>query len=480
MNVGLVTSTLPRVRDEIASQKVQLAHSNCAEFPSYDGSISSSQNKSGVPPENHVGFVSGMSAARSAHAEASASGDLFWSVLANGAQVLSALASLMLLAPSLGREVFGAYIAAQAMATILLPIVSFGPGAALIHRIIREKADPRETFEQISTLQAMAVSVAFVGASVLGWLLIPRLSVLELLLIFVGELVVGALIGAASSSFSAMHSIARAKKLLFAVGLGRVLNIAGLALVGELSVLTLAAMTLLTSLLVAVRTVPRALRLYAGVVRPQRVGGDVARITGRFALPMLMNTARSHSQQLVFAGNGMLGASAEFGIANRVVGLALLPQSSLLDAFDQRLLETRGARVPLYKRVNAGSLVLGVVGAAVVLAGAGLIPMFAGEEFREAVTITRWLAVLIVLRSLTTPQQTRLVALNRSDLRAVISVVVGVFVATYVVLIPRLGWSGAVVAWVAAEIVELVILLTVNARVAGSQADQLPDVSLVP
>ncbi|CAN7460843.1 lipopolysaccharide biosynthesis protein [Pseudoxanthomonas sp. LjRoot143] len=183
---------------------------------------------------------------------------------------------------------------------------------------------------------------------------------------------------------------------------------------------------------------------------PFTASGISARVQAEYNKPLLAHTAFSH------AGN--------FNIAQRAVDLVSLPILALQEALWPRLYADADHRRRLLA-AGAALIVMSLIGAAVVIAGARLIPVVLGEEFRSASEFMVWLALLPLLAVLRNIGCFQLIAMGRTQRIAWVSTTGGV---TAVVLsgwlIPRFGPNGAIWACYVSEVIALLSILLLKRR----------------
>jgi O-antigen/teichoic acid export membrane protein len=87
---------------------------------------------------------------------------------------------------------------------------------------------------------------------------------------------------------------------------------------------------------------------------------------------------------------------------------------------------------------------------------APVVTIIVGDEFEEAVTIMRWLSAVPLVRALADIPQHGLIGLDRNRARMWLGLTGAAFsLACYVILVPRLGWQGAVIGTYLAELATL-------------------------
>ncbi len=174
---------------------------------------------------------------------------------------------------------------------------------------------------------------------------------------------------------------------------------------------------------------------------PFTAGGVSARLQAEYNKPLLAQAA------FAYAGN--------FNIAQRAVDLVSLPILALQEALWPRLYADVDHRRRL-RFAGTALIAMSLIGAIVVVAGARLIPVVLGEEFRSAAELMVWMALFPLLAVLRNLGCFQLIATGQTQRIALVSVTGGV---TAVILsgwlIPRFGPLGAVWACYASEVMAL-------------------------
>jgi O-antigen/teichoic acid export membrane protein len=148
-------------------------------------------------------------------------------------------------------------------------------------------------------------------------------------------------------------------------------------------------------------------------------------------------------------------------VAYRVVQMGLLPLGAFIAATHTRILEqvkdSRRYHLRLARRYTVILGAYSVVATALLILCAPLIPYLVGHQFDGSVDMTRWLAPLILLRSLAAAPMNGLLGLGRNTVRLIGMVVIAVIsVVLYIVLVPTVGWKGAAVGTSLGEVLNVI------------------------
>jgi O-antigen/teichoic acid export membrane protein len=151
----------------------------------------------------------------------------------------------------------------------------------------------------------------------------------------------------------------------------------------------------------------------------------------------------------VLASHGYRTETGLYAAAYRIVQLGLLPVGVLFGVSHQRFLNHQEGEKNQHLRRSvkfAGvTAAYGLLFAIFVVIIAPVLPRLVGEDFRGSVQMVRWLAPLVLLRSLAIFPSNGLMGLGKTFLRSMLLVfTAAVSMVLYIVLIPIMNWKGAV------------------------------------
>ena len=169
-----------------------------------------------------------------------------------------------------------------------------------------------------------------------------------------------------------------------------------------------------------------------------------------FSIGLSAQTLYNDIDKTMLVRLSTLAATGIYGAAYRIIDVSFSPVAALVYAAYPRMFRkgATGVRSGLtFARALAWrSAGYAVFIAIVILAGAGLVPVVLGAQYREAAEALRWLAPLPLLKSIHYFLSDALSGSGHQAMRSAIQVSVAIFnVGINLWLIPRYSWHGA--AW---------------------------------
>lgn len=374
-----------------------------------------------------------------------------WFFLRAAAQV----ASIFFMAKVLGATNYGAFVAVLAIAGISASVAGLGLPSVVLRDGSKQTTELPLLLGRALCVWWRSILVFALATSVLATLVLPPLPAPWFAIhgMIFAEIVSVSLVELLGRAFQAQRKTRVYGALQAGLPLARLLALAalwGLAhanlatwllayIVSSLGYMTCAAW--FTHRHIGWRTSTSNMWAMVREGIPFTSSGISARLQAEYNKPLLAQTAFAH------AGN--------FNVAQRAVDLVSLPILALQETLWPRLYADADHRRRLLV-AGVALIVMSFVGAAVVIAGARLIPIVLGEEFRSASEFMVWLALLPLLAVLRNLGCFQLIAMGRTQRIAWVSVTGGVTaVALSGWLIPRFGPNGAIWACYASEMMAL-------------------------
>ena len=184
---------------------------------------------------------------------------------------------------------------------------------------------------------------------------------------------------------------------------------------------------------------------------PRRLGRlrrDHVSMTLTMSSTLLVFNLHNDGDKLTMSANGLGADLGLYAAAYRMVLLAVIPINALVASSHRTFVDPavgnqmrRAAKYTMATTAYTTVTALGLLFAAPVA-----LPLIVGDGFSGAITITRWLAPLMIVRGLTHFPLNALMGLGHTVARLwciVISAVVAMIL--YVTLVPSLSWKGAVI-----------------------------------
>ncbi len=323
---------------------------------------------------------------------------MIWLMVRAGAQA----GTVVLLARSLGAQVYGEFITALAVASFFVPLASMGLQAI----VLREgAADPGRL--PVLLMRALRIwrigwAVATLLAALAGWAFLPRPTNAALfVLLCAGEIGAGSLVELLGRVQQARQHPQRFGQLLAGLSLARLAALGALLALHELTleswILAYVSSSMAYATLV-LRQAPRRAVDTTSLEHTDRqlvhlglpfVSGAIAfRIQAEFNKPVLARLGYS------LAGN--------FSVAQRAVDVANLPLVALQEALWPRVFASEDPRGRIF-RSGSAIMALALIGGALLAICAPLLPRLLGAGYAEAASLLAllaWLPAVQVLRGL--------------------------------------------------------------------------------
>ena len=376
------------------------------------------------------------------------------------------LFSLALIYPvtvrSLGPEGYGEYTTLYVIAGLAVTWVHAGCSAAMVQLILQRHRTPGRVLQQARrqvALVAVPACVLGVGAAValLGshlWVAATIILAIDLLVGGIGSTYLAVVFAQRGAGpFSVIRSVNP---------LARLVGVAGLALVGKVTLLTLVLVNSVATIamLVAARAWSRSvLRADAPEGEPPSAR-ELRSLSAMYSASMSTNAAQGEADKIVLAHFRPLAEVGEYQAAYRIASIGALPLQALSTAAVRWFLPTDDR--PRAHLRKAAMLSIPIAGYGLLVA-AGLFvaqpitQWVIGPEFELAVTMTLWLSFVPLLFGLAEVPTMGMLGLGENRVRMLMGFGTAfVALVLLVVLTPMYGWRGTVVAIYLSELVSIV------------------------
>jgi O-antigen/teichoic acid export membrane protein len=376
-----------------------------------------------------------------------------WMLASQLARTVVQAVYFVLVARTLGVDEYGAFVAATALVMIAAPFVSLGSGFIMIKHVSRRP----ETFSRYFSnglLLVLGSGGALVAVCVgIAAIALPSHVPLGLVaIIAIAELLCARIIELTGQVFVAFEQLRWTATLQFALSVVRLLAIAVIAgcvaspdaFVWSLGYLgaTLVAMVFALVVLHREHRLPRltfdraSLELHEGIY---------------FAIGLSAQTIYNDIDKTFVSRISGLAAAGTYGAAYRIVDVCFAPVSALLaatyaDFFRRGERGLRGS-LAVARRLLPLAGAYATVAMAIVMVCAPLVPRLLGQSYEPTVEAVRWLAPLLVLRSVHYFLADALSGAGQQRARSYVQVAIALLnIVLLVALVPTYGWRGA--AWV--------------------------------
>lgn len=382
--------------------------------------------------------------------------DTVWAL---GIEVLLLAASVLsfaLLGSGLGAEGYGDYVAIFAITGMFGTLSGAGTGLSLIHHALREKEDLSHVVRSCLTF-AVGTSI-LLGAVALPVLLavVDSISVVTAICFIGAELVATPFSMVASDILRVHKGFGAASRLRMVSLAARVLLLVVLFSLDALELDVLGPSVLVLSLVIGLSNLRYAGRVAGIRTGFARVQTRHARTAGLYAVGLTALAVQNDGDKAVLAANATGPEAGIYAAAYKIVQFGLVPMNSLMSSSHQRFLEhdedAQGQHVKRTLKYSLVAAVYGVVFAIGTFLAAPLLTRLLGDEFADATDTIRLLAPMVLARSVSVFALNGLLGLGKTAVRTGLLIAsAGVSFAMYLVLIPSMGSTGAVLGTLISE-----------------------------
>jgi O-antigen/teichoic acid export membrane protein len=375
-----------------------------------------------------------------------------WMLVGQGFKLLIQALYFTVIARSLGVQNYGAFVGVVGFVGILLPFATMGSGYLLIKNVSRDKLQFRENWGHALLTTLLSAAFLFGVVIAISYFLLPSKIPIKLIMAVAASDLFGTSItgicGHAFMAFERMKWTASINVLLSTFRLLAALILATLhknptALEwGEFYLVSTAIVAFLAFTLVLVK-------LGAPTFILTRKGAEV-RDGFYFSVMQSAQTIYNDIDKAMLARLSTLEATGIYGAAYRLIDVSFTPVAAAMVAAYPTFFRVGVDGIPATLRYMT-PLIWRALGyatfvAIAVLAGAGVVPLILGSEYRLTAEALRWLAVLPLLKVVHFFLADTLTGAGYQALRTAIGAGVAVFnVLINLWIIPAYSWRGA--AW---------------------------------
>jgi O-antigen/teichoic acid export membrane protein len=381
--------------------------------------------------------------------------DVAWTLSLQALGIVAVTASFLMLGRELGPSAYGEYVGLFAVTTPL-STVGHAAGLSVVQFTFREGRTADDASARFWGLVLMiGVVTSLIAIAVATWTL--SLGLVEIVAVAVSELIVGGSIRVLAASQRAPAGVGGQMRVEIGYTLVRFAVLGCLFVTDSLTVRNLAigwlvAFTAYMFVLVLV-WLPLAGR------RLRLEGPGQAEVTSvvQMGAPIFANNFQTNGDKIVLNANGLNTDAGHYGAAFRVASLAMVPIQSMESALFHRFLDSDDDALSQHttRAVRYSGLFLAVVVpiAVVMWFMAPHFDILLGGEFQESETMIRWLTLWLPFQALSGVPFNALMGLGRFNTRLVLVMSsAALSMVMYVILIPSMGWEGAIVGTIISEI----------------------------
>lgn len=403
-----------------------------------------------------------------------------WGLALEMATMLGMFVSFALLGRNLGPDGFSPYVALYAIVAPLVTLAASGVGLALLQHVVRDHEPLEQTVRSCITLTLVLGTALTVIGGLIAFLVVDGMSGLAMVTLLVTEFITTPLVMLAAFAVQAATSFKGSAQIRIVFTVARMVLVIVLFIAGSLDFTTLGVFSLASTAVFAAVVLRLVGARYDFPFTPGKVHLHHFRTNVVYSIGISAASLNNDGDKIVLAANNFRIDTGLYGAAYKIVNLGLVPVSSLVSSSHRRFLEheegVRGQHLRRAVKFAAVTGAYGVVIATLIMVCAPLLPVLLGEEWDGSVTMVRWLAPLVLFRSMAMFPVNALMGLGKTFARSAIIVVNAVVaMAIYIVLIPGQGWKGGVYGTLISEVLLLAstwTALVVYQRRADREIDE--------
>lgn len=375
-----------------------------------------------------------------------------WMLFGQGLKLVIQALYFTVIARCLGVQNYGAFVGVVGLVGIMSPFGTVGSGHLLIKNVARDAQQFKKNFGLALLTTVSSSSILFGLVLLISKFLLPATIPMRLVMLVAASDLFGMSItticGQAFLAFERLKWTASINVLLSTTRLAAATILVvlyhnpsalqwGSFYFGSTSIVTMAALGMVFA------------KLGAPVFNLSRTTAEF-RDGFYFSVSQSAQTIYNDIDKAMLARLSTLGAIGIYGAAYRLIDVSFAPVASVLVAAYPNFFRVGVDGVPATLRYLK-PLILRALGyaafvAVALLAGAGVVPLILGGEYRLTVEALRWLAVLPLLKTVHFFLSDALTGAGYQALRTAINAGVAVFnVLINMWIIPAYSWRGA--AW---------------------------------
>ena len=387
-------------------------------------------------------------------------------LVVEGAQLVGTFLFFALLSRRLGPTNYGSFAAMYSLIGISLALAHFGPGLSFLQHAM--DAPLRVVAVRFFSIYLVLIGCAMVLVLGLSPLVLPRVPISTVVLFMVAELFGAALVQVSSTLRLIVHGYRATMPLQLIPVAIKVVAVVGLY-VGN--ALTLRSYGIVYSIGCLATGLFAFWRVTSTLHVPRRLGPiqrNYVSTTLTISSAIWVFDLHNDGDKLTMSANDLGADVGLYSAAYRLVMLSQIPIKALVASSYRTFLDPAVGdyfrRALKYTMATAAYCT--VAAAAIIAAAPIALPLVVGHGFSGAVSITRWLAPLMVVRGFSHFPLNALMGLGRARSRLLCIIVSATVAMTlYIILIPGLSWKGAVIGSYCSDAVLAVVAWSVLWRV---------------
>lgn len=361
-------------------------------------------------------------------------------------QLVGTFVFFALVGRGLGPTDYGSFAAMYSLIGVSLALAHIGPGLAFLQSAMGSSA--RTVSAHFFSIYAVFIGISVVIVLATSQFLLPRLSIWTVVLFMVAELFGTTLVQIARTLRLIVNGFRATVVLQLSLVVVKTVAVVALYFTDSL---TLRSYGIVYSICCVVIGAVAFWKVTASVDVPRRLGRlrrkHVA-TTLTMSSTLLVFNLHNDGDKLTMSANGLGADLGLYAAAYRMVLLAVIPINALVASSHRTFVDPKVGnqmrRAAKYTMATTAYTTVAALG--LLLAAPIALPLVVGDGFSGAISITRWLAPLMIVRGFTHFPLNALMGLGHTVARLwciVASAVVAMVL--YITLVPSISWKGAVI-----------------------------------
>lgn len=361
-------------------------------------------------------------------------------------QLIGTFVFFALVGRGLGPTDYGSFAAMYGLIGVSLALAHIGPGLSFLQSAMGSSI--RSVSAQYFSIYGTFIAISVVLVLVASRFLVPQLPLLTIVLFTIAELLGTALVQVARTLRLIVHGFRSTVALQLSLVIVKTAAVATLYLTDSL---TLRSYGIVYSVCCVVIGTVAFWKVTDALAVPRRFGPlrrEHVATTLTLSSALLVFNLHNDGDKLTMSANGFGADLGLYAAAYRMVLLATVPINALVASSHRSFMDpsVKRQRRRAAKYTMATTVYTTIAALVLIVIAPTALPFVVGDRFSGAITMTRWLAPLMIVRGFTHFPLNVLMGLGHAVARLwciVISAVVAMVL--YITLVPTMSWKGAVI-----------------------------------
>jgi len=398
--------------------------------------------------------------------------DSFWTTFFSGLSSAIGLVYFVILARYLGAEGYGVFVGVKAIWAIVFPFIGLGMKDILVQQVSRDTSKFSQCWGDTLLALVFSVVLALLTTVPVVALVLPDISPLFILLIFLGDFLGHTLCMLSKCAFIAVHRIKEASQYSILYMLFKLISVMCLPLFpSDQRLIAWGLLYFIGSLIPGIILLLLVERLIGSPKFDMR-SFDLSQIKQGFFFSLSASavTINSEVDRTMLVAIDTPIAAGLYGAGYRFIDIGFLPIMSVLGASYARFFKYGEIGIKgtlgFARKLLPAAILYGIASAIALIAFSPYVPIVLGEEFVEASAVLVWLSPLHLLGGVQFLAADALTGAGFQRSRSFVQVGAAVLnVGLNLVFIPLFSWKGAIWATLTSETFKLIALWLVVASI---------------